>query len=195
MSAKMSTHRTPHSAKTCTVVVVTSAANPWLKGDPDLQGLAYALKLYAEKRGGKCIVKCVKGTMTVAILGLAPNTIAELLAAWGESIRKQGQAVQFTQRDGVPAPSGQPGKSAPLPGTLISERLSKKFLSSLPDDCYVISNCLSGAPPRPVFAERLGGIRTRAELWKRAVDAGAVGRLCKFVWTEEEFNREWSKAG
>ena len=41
---------------------------------------------------------------------------------------------------------------------------------------------------REIFSERLGPLETRETTWRRATLAGANNRLCRLLWTEDEFN-------
>ena len=71
-------------------------------------------------------------------------------------------------------------------GTVLHEKLTKRFLGLLPEGCYVLSNCYGGA--EQIFSERIGPPNAREVAWRRAKIAGANGRLCRVVWTETDFN-------
>ncbi|MGD0905833.1 MAG: hypothetical protein ABR924_23315 [Terracidiphilus sp.] len=68
-----------------------------------------------------------------------------------------------------------PGGTLPAdfcqPGAIIRDRLTRKFLFSLPEGAFVVSDLYPDG--RSAFAEKMGDFRTRGHSWKRAVATGA----------------------
>ena len=100
-------------------------------------------------------------------------------------IADEGKAVEIIQRDAIQLPEGHLPSSNLIRHALIRERLTKKLLFSLPKGAFVVSTCFRS--PQSIFAEQIGPDETRSEAWRRAVEAGAAGRLCQVVWTESDF--------
>lgn len=99
--------------------------------------------------------------------------------------------VLRTTRNGIEVPGVFGSTEVPVdfcqPGAIVRQRLTRKFLLSLPTGAYVVSNLYPNG--RSAFAEQLGDGRNRMNSWNRAVAADAAQRLCQVVWTEEEFNK------
>lgn len=79
-----------------------------------------------------------------------------------------------------------PQNSEDLTMALVArKRLTLKFLKSLPDGVYVISNVGYQPSPKsrpvPLFVEPVAGQGSRRDQWARIKNAGADGRLCQVV--------------
>jgi hypothetical protein len=71
-----------------------------------------------------------------------------------------------------------------LPGEIASERLTKKFLTGLPDGAIVVGN--GRRDGFPDFWCRLDHGQDRARIWMRAVNAGAAQRTCHVYWNSRD---------
>ena len=93
-------------------------------------------------------------------------------------------SVVEQQVDETPLPDVAAGE---IPrGTVLRQKLTKKLLRLLPGGAYITSNLFSGG--EEIFSERLGPPETCATAWRRAMLAGANNRLCRLLWTEDDFN-------
>jgi hypothetical protein len=69
---------------------------------------------------------------------------------------------------------------------LHSAKLTKKFLMSLPNGVYLMSN-LAATRNKPVFSEYIiSPITEREKQWARIKLAGANNRLCRIFKTEKQ---------
>ena len=68
----------------------------------------------------------------------------------------------------------------------ISGRLTKRFLFSLPDGLYLVSNVME-APGQPMFAETVAPISGRTAQWQRILKAAANSRTCHVFADPAEF--------
>lgn len=71
-------------------------------------------------------------------------------------------------------------------GTVLRQKLTKKLLGLLPEGAYVVSTVYNGA--EKALSEKLGPPESRETVWRRATLVGANNRLCRLVWTEDDFN-------
>ena len=150
-----------------------------------LRGLGSAFKDHLKKSGAKCVPVWVDSTLTITVEGTALPMVETMLNAFTESVRKMGGKLSITQWDAGEMPDGTLPDEFCGPGAIIRERLTRKFLMSLPSGAYLASNLyLDG---KCAFAEQLGDIRTRTHSWKRAVAAGVTQKLCEVLWTEVDF--------
>lgn len=143
------------------------------------------LKERVEAAGGKCLPVWANSFLTVAIEGMSPTAVDELVVPWLESLRPQSFSLSVVQNDAAPAPQGGIPTNFCRPGAIIRERLTRKFFFNLPTGSYVISNICSNG--RSIFAEQMGDTWTRVSSWNRARASAATQRLCMVVWTNEEF--------
>jgi hypothetical protein len=71
-----------------------------------------------------------------------------------------------------------------LLGEIASERLTKKFLTGLPNGAIVVGNGLQDGIPD--FWCRLHDGHDRSLIWMRAVNAGAAQRTCHVYWNPRD---------
>jgi hypothetical protein len=69
---------------------------------------------------------------------------------------------------------------------LYSERLTKKFLMSLPPGVYLASN-VALMPGQPIFAETVVALGEREAQWKRIVAVRVNNQLCNVFQSPEEY--------
>lgn len=184
--------------KIATIITVTTAANRWLKTDAPIKEMGFAFLSLARKRGASCQVHYENGTLRIGVLGLDKSVVASCLEASALHYMKGGKHVQFVQKDGIEVHGRDLPGFGIRPGSLLREHLTRKFVFSLPEGCYVVSNCLGVkylviegsymACRVPLFGERLSPIHARVELWERVRASGAASRICDVFWTEDEFN-------
>lgn len=66
-------------------------------------------------------------------------------------------------------------------------KLTKKILMAGPVGSYLVSNCYSDMGATSIFEEEVAPKETREEQWKRALDAGAGYRTCRFFNTKHDY--------
>ncbi len=66
-------------------------------------------------------------------------------------------------------------------------KLTKKILMAGPVGSYLVSNCCSDCTLRSIFEEEVAPKENREEQWKRALDAGADYRACRFFNTKHDY--------
>ncbi|HZV34590.1 MAG TPA: hypothetical protein VFB72_08430 [Verrucomicrobiae bacterium] len=176
----------------CTVLKVSSEGNPWLKSNSDVRAVAWAFQSYTRRNGGQSMAHFADGVLTIAIQGLTGEHIKELTGLWAEHERASGKTVTIEQRDNVPLPDGKKLGLSVRPGAVIAENLTRRLLFALPPGAYVASNPRQPITWKPLFAERLGEMSEREQVWKKVVESGAAGRLCYVSWMEEDFRKDCS---
>jgi hypothetical protein len=169
-----------------TKTIILKARRGGLGPKYDLKSFGLAVQRAVESRGGTCLPMWANDVLTVAIQGVRQVWVQELVASFVAASEKAGDTLSILQVDSANIPENSLPSPHLVPGAVIRERLTKKFLLSLPPCAYVISNCFT-EDKRPIFAALVGESRSRGILWKNAVETGAAHRMCDVVWTEAEF--------
>jgi len=72
---------------------------------------------------------------------------------------------------------------------ILSGKLTKKFLMSLPEGSFLVSN-VGHAPGQPLFAESVLPMKVRPEQWERIIRVRADQRLCRVYARAKDFLRQ-----
>lgn len=70
-----------------------------------------------------------------------------------------------------------------------SYKLTKKYLMSLPEGFYLMSNIFPTNPMQSRFAEKVAPLNLRKDQWNRIVKADVHQRVCHVFETEEEYKK------
>jgi hypothetical protein len=73
-----------------------------------------------------------------------------------------------------------------------SYKLTKKYLMSLPEGFYLVSNIFKNSM-QSSFAEKVAPINLRKDQWNRIIEANVHQRLCHIFETEKEY-QNWLSA-
>ena len=153
----------------------------------EVESLGLTLCDQASRQGGAGWAGWLEsGVLKVRIHRVPLDEIRTLLNANFASALEKAQkfSVVEQQLEEAPLPNVAAGE---IPwGTVLRQKLTKKLLRLLPEGVYVTSNLFSGS--EEIFSERPGSLETRETTWRRATLAGANNRLCRLLWTEDEFN-------
>ena len=74
-----------------------------------------------------------------------------------------------------------------------SQKLTKKYLMSLPEGLYLVSNLFFN-PMQSSFIEKVAAPNLRKDQWNRIVEADVHQRLCHVFETEKEYENWLSEA-
>ena len=88
-----------------------------------------------------------------------------------------------------------PGDASKPRQPVQSGRLTRRFLMSLPDGHYLVSNCYDQLRPgqfEPCFAERVAPLAERESQWQRIKNTHADNRGCDLFVDEAHFSA-WRK--
>lgn len=153
----------------------------------EVESLGLTLCNQADRHGGAGWAGWLQsGVMNVRIHRVPLDEVRKWMKAYFASAEKRAKSVSIVeqQTEETPLPNVAAGD---IPwGTVLRQKLTKKLLRLLPEGVYVTSNLFSGG--EEIFSERLGSLETRETTWRRATLAGANSRLCRLLWTEDEFN-------
>jgi len=67
-------------------------------------------------------------------------------------------------------------------------KLTKKYLMSLPEGVYLVSNILKN-PMQSCFAEKVAPLNLRKDQWNRIIKADVQQNLCHVFKTEDEYKK------
>jgi hypothetical protein len=68
-------------------------------------------------------------------------------------------------------------------------KLTKKYLMSLPEGVYLVSNIYPNNPMQSRFAEKVTPPNLRKDQWDRIIKADVHQRLCDIFETEDEYKK------
>lgn len=163
-----------------------------ISGDPDawarfqIESVGNSLTELVAREGGVAWAGWTENGLKVRIQGFSTETLRELLDAYLAAVQKRHGASSVVEQQ-VPASPLPDIAAGEIPwGTVLRQKLTKKFLYALPEGACVVSNLYGG--DEEIFAERVGPPESREIIWKRAVLAGANNRLCRVVWTQVDFD-------
>ena len=71
----------------------------------------------------------------------------------------------------------------------MAEKLTKKFLMSLPQDVFLASNCFNRETGMPLIYEKVMAHWARERQWKKVKEVSANGRNCHVFKTKEEADK------
>ena len=155
----------------------------------EIEGYAIALCRFVRDSGGQVWAGWIKGGFGVV---LRIQNISRKLLKIGTGILinsaiESWKTLSLIER--VVKATPLPDNSAEIPwGTvwLRSQRLSKRLTIQLPNGAYLVSRVATNG--RSVFAVRIG--KHREALWRQAVEAKAVGKLCYISWSAPQFDEQ-----
>ncbi len=154
----------------------------------DVESLGLELCDAVNRRGGAGWAGWLEsGALKVRIQRVPPDEVHLLMDAYFTTAEKAAKSVSLVEQqvEETPLPDIAAGN---IPwGTVVRQKLTKKFLGSLPEGAYVASTVYNGT--EEALSEKLGPPESRETVWRRAVLAGANNRLCRLVWTDVDFNR------
>lgn len=150
-----------------------------------MKSLGIQTKKQAEAADAKCIPLWEDDILKLTFAGVPPAKVEAWLKPFIESIRMRPATLSICQMDMQLSPDVCFPSDYFGPGAIIREKLTRKSLLTWPEGAYVVSNIYPNG--RSAFAERLGDDESRADAWRQAVAAGAAGRLCELLWTEQAF--------
>lgn len=145
--------------------------------------LGLALKNEVEKMGGRA--KCFKipDLVVVEMSGISRDRIEKLIHSVGNSTSMQSANLNMVIEERT-APEIDWGKKEALPGEFLVQRLTKKFLLSLPDGAIIVGNEFWDGVPK--FMVRLHEGQNRSRIWSLAVSKEAAQRICHVYWYAED---------
>ena len=153
----------------------------------EVESLGLTLCNQADRQGGADWAEWLKsGVMKVRIHRVPLEEIRRWTNAYYASAEKRAKSVSVVeqQAEETPLPNIAAGE---IPwGTVLRQKLTKNLLQMLPEGAYITSNLFSGG--EEIFSERLGSLESRETTWRRATLASANNRLCRLLWTEDDFN-------
>ena len=160
-------------------------------GDPshpyiDRRCFGSGLRKEVAARGGTCMARWARETLALAILGIAPAQIADLVGPFLDAARKIWRRLDVVQIEKEVSPGFRLPDTPTWPANTRREKLTKKLMFELPTGAFIVSNRYF-PHFRSVFAERLGPPESRTAAWQRAVATGTAHCLCQVVWTQDEF--------
>ena len=175
----------PGDMSTETVLLISTPQN--FANRFEVESLGLTLCNQADRQGGVGWAGWLEsGVMKVRIHGAPPDEIRRWTTAYFAAVEKRAKSVSVIeqQAEETPLPNIAAGE---IPwGTVLRQKLTKKILRLLPEGVYVTSNLFSGG--EEVYSERVGPLETSENTWRRATVAGANNRLCRLLWTEDDFN-------
>jgi hypothetical protein len=76
--------------------------------------------------------------------------------------------------------------------TIMSGKLTKKFLMELPEGVYLVSNVYE-QKGKPAFADNVSLLSQRNKQWERIIKASANQRLCHIFKTRKDYEAWFKK--
>ena len=168
-----------------TVLLISGPQDAWSRFGTESLGLTLCNE--AGKGGGAGWAGWLQlGVLKVPIQRVPLEEIRKWMKAYFTAAEKTARSVSVVQQlaEKTPLPNVAAGE---IPwGTVLRQKLTRKLLKLLPEGAYVTSNLYGGG--EEIFSERLGPLETRETTWRRATLADANNRLCRLLWTEDDFN-------
>ena len=148
-----------------------------------VESLGLAVSGEARKQGWRSSVHWVGQQLIVRIQNGDPGHVRIYLRIFEEQAQRKGWTLAFSE---TTAPGELlPNKPGQIEwGRVTREKLTREFLEQLPEGVFLTSNLLDN--DRPAFAEQIIG-SDRSLLWAKAKRCGAAHRLCRLLWSEEDF--------
>lgn len=140
----------------------------------DVLGFGDALKSMAQKNGGEGRVFRLPDCVQIDLKGINRSQIDSWVAAFGVALIKVGASINIVA---MAAETDLPSEI--IIGEYLRERLTRKFLYSLPEGAYVMSNVST-----TTLHLKKGVDRER--LWEQAVKEGIAQRTVTVVWKDSD---------
>ena len=125
------------------------------------------------------------GVLKVRIHGISLDEVREWTSAYFAAAEKKAKSISVVEQQAtkIPLPDVAVGE---IPwGTVLRQKFTKKLLHLLPEGACVTSSVFGAG--EKIFSEHLGPLETRERTWRRATLAGANNRLCRLLWTKDDF--------
>lgn len=144
-------------------------------------GLACANQV--KKMGGNAKCFSAPDFIVVEMSRVSKNEVEALVDSLGESPSMREATMNLIIEERA-TPEMEIGSPEILPGEFAQGRLTKKFLTGLPDGAIIVGNQLRDGIPN--YYCRLDAGRDRTRVWRRAVNAGAAQQTCHVYWNPRD---------
>lgn len=129
-----------------------------------------------------------ESTIAAEIQAVDRDQVTALVDAFVQSITRDGSNVSVVINDHVERPLTTEEKALAASFNSAPRKLTQKYLLSLPEGLWVVSNLMS-RDGGSIFAEPTAPDDMRRAQWERARAAGAAQRACYTFPNESEYRR------
>ena len=144
-------------------------------------GLACANQI--KKMGGSAKCFSVAGFIVVEMSRVSRYQVEELVNCLGDAPSMKEATLNLIS-EGRAIPEMEIESPEIIRGEFARERLTKKFLTGLPNGAIIVGNELRDGMPN--FYCRIDDGQNRTRLWMRAVNAGATQQVCNVYWNPRD---------
>lgn len=165
------------------------SATPSARFEADGRSFIVSTNALLQKSGsGTVHGLATESAITAEIQTIDRDQITALVDAFVRSITRDGSNVSVVINDRVDRPLTTELKALAASFNSAPQKLTQKYLLSLPEGHWVVSNLMSrdGAS---IFAEPVAPADVRHAQWKRARAAGAAQRTCHAFPSESDYRR------